>query len=500
MEIFNKISKISELNPDKNAIISVDKNQKIKYKELIINIESRVAKLKYLNFKKNQLVGICIENDAIENIYYILALNKICCTILPIDNNLKNQQIQKILKKLKVNVLLTNTNRFTNYELFIINTNNLLDNKSLEKNINSKYDNKVYNFLITLSSGSTGDPKPIVFTEKNKILRSIAAKNEYKLNKYDVILNASPFHHSLGQRLTFLPLLMGGTLVILERFNVENWISAVKNYKISFTIAVSTHLNLLLEKINSSDKTIKSLRKLVSSSAAISNLSKEKLAQNQNFEFYEMYGASEVATVSSFKIKEYPKKISTVGKICSNVEVKIINNKNIECKEGEIGEITVHSQTQAFYYQNKSKKIYYEGKYFKTGDLGYIDSEKFLTYVGRKKDVIISGGINIYPSDIENEMLKLDFIIECCVIGISDTYFGECVVMAYTSNSINHNKNELRMREHARNNLANFQQPLKYFYYEKLPKLSSGKINKISLKNQLNKIKLNISSKIINLL
>ena len=117
-------------------------------------------------------------------------------------------------------------------------------------------------FLITLSSGSTGEPKPVIVTEKNKFDRAAQAVDLYEISSQDVILNASPFFQSLGQRLTFVPILTGATLGLLERFSVSRWIKSVESFGVTFTIAVSSHLHSATNAFSSCDFSFAGLNRL----------------------------------------------------------------------------------------------------------------------------------------------------------------------------------------------------------------------------------------------
>lgn len=339
-------------------------------------------------------------------------------------------------------------------------------------------------FLITLSSGSTGDPKPIVLSQRVKWLRAKQTCDLYDLSADDIVLCASPFFHSLGQRLVFVPLLSGATLVHLRQFTPKKWLSSVEMYRVSFVIAVSTHLYALRRYLLESSDQLRSLQTIVTSSAPIDSHFKEKLFQTMGCSFYEIYGATEVAIVSNLAPADAREKYTTVGLPCKGVEIRIVNDKGDELKQGEVGEIAVKSPLafEGYYNQSKLTSDLQRDGYFFTGDLGKIDTNGFLSYVSRKKDVIISGGINIYPGDIEKVLAQQSDQIVVAVIGVEDELLGEVVVaICSTEGNIDI---ESELRSLANQQLAAFQRPLKYFFTKQLPLTPSGKVAKQVLRER----------------
>jgi acyl-CoA synthetase (AMP-forming)/AMP-acid ligase II len=340
-------------------------------------------------------------------------------------------------------------------------------------------------FLISLSSGSTGAPKPIVLSQPCKLARARQTQNLYGVDEQDVVLCASPFFHSLGQRLCFVPLTCGATLVGLERFTPDLWVGAVAAQKVSFVIAVSAHLYALKDALMSSDLGLSSLRVIVSSSAPIDADFKQKLFNHLGCEFHEIYGATEVAIVTNLSPQQAATKHHTVGLPCGQVQVRIVNAAGRDCQQGEIGEIIVHTPLLFSHYYKRTDitAASSQAGWFFTGDLGKIDHQNYLTYVDRKKDVIICGGINVYPKDIEAVVLSHPGVEEVAVVGLADKRLGE-VIVAVCVGQVGPS-DEITLRQLCNKQLAAFQRPLKYFFWKSLPLTHSGKVSKIAIREAL---------------
>lgn len=340
-------------------------------------------------------------------------------------------------------------------------------------------------FLITLSSGSTGTPKPIAISQHVKIKRAEQAWTLYDLSAQDVVLCASPFFHSLGQRLVFVPLLLGATLVHMDQFTPQEWVRLVECHRVSFVISVSSHLYALKNDLLERADKLTSLNTVVTSSAPIDGAFKEVLFQKIGCDFHEIYGATEIACATNLPPAFAHDKHQTVGLPCPDVDIRILDDDGNVLGHNQIGEIAVKTPLafEGYYNRPELTQSSYKNGYFCTGDLGTIDTEGFLSYVSRKKDVIISGGINIYPKDIENTLSSHPEISEIAVIGVDDDLLGE-VIVAICQSTAEEKTLERELRKRANRELAAFQRPLKYFFVKDLPKTASGKIAKNTLRQE----------------
>ena len=224
-------------------------------------------------------------------------------------------------------------------------------------------------------------------TQKTKLLRSYFTKKIYNLSSNSVIIASTPLYHSLALRLVLLPIIIGATSVILSGFSTKKWFGEVKKNNVTFSILVSSQLeNLINYKKNIFDK-LRNLKTIVSSSSKLNKLVRNKIEKLKFPNIYEIYGTSEIAGVTNFKINKNNNKIDSVGKKCSYASIKIIDDKNNILKPGSIGEIICKTPLIFSGYldkPNETKSCFY-GKYFKTGDMGYMDKDNYLYFASRKK-------------------------------------------------------------------------------------------------------------------
>ena len=498
MSIFNKIKKSALTQPRKTALIIGDK--KLTYKELVLEVESVSRYFDKLKIKPNDRVGL-VENNTLEFILIFLATSNIGAQIVPLNTNYTHKMIYENFLDLKIKHLFIwhNYLKYPNFKKMALKNIVTLGKKIKSFHFFNEYNNqknKIYNiknipsflnndFVITLTSGSTSKPKPIVLTQKIKINRSLAAKKIYNINNNDIILTASPLDHSLGQRLLLLPLLSGGTSVVLSTFTIFNFYESIKNNKITFTILVSSQISEL-EKSKLEFKRLYLKKGLVSASSKLNNNLKKKLIK-KNVKIFEMYGASEVGTVTNILFNKKNNKYKSVGKACSGAKIKILSEKNKFLPHNNIGEIVCSTplKFKKYFGLKKETKNSFFKKYFKTGDIGYLDKDNYLYYVGRKKNIMKISGINVFPEDIEKILILNKTILDVAVLGIINQSGKEQIVACIII------KNERIKKEtlfdYCYKNLATFQYPSQILILKSFPRTVLGKVNKIVLKKIVEK-------------
>lgn len=329
-------------------------------------------------------------------------------------------------------------------------------------------------YIFTMTSGSTGNPKPIILTQEIKLKRiHEGAIEAYRLQQDEVVLVASPMYHSLGMRLALLPLMLGGTSVILHQFSPKSWLSAVQEHHVTFTISVSDHLRKILPL--SVNYELSSLRQIVSSSSLLSLEDKKMLLARLSCRLHECYGTSEIGIATSFDLLSSPERIGSVGKPLNHVRVAIFNECGKSLPASEVGEICCATETMFHGYEGHTENTIqaFYGDYFRTGDLGYLDVEGFLFLKGRLKEIIKVSGVSVYPEDIERVILMYPNVVACMCVGLDDPLTGEVPAVAFIAMNTAFDLSELIRFCHE--NLDSVQVPKHWRSVTQLPKTSLGK-------------------------
>ena len=273
--------------------------------------------------------------------------------------------------------------------------------------------------------------------------------------------------------------------MIMQKFTPKNWLTQIDRHKVTFSIAVSSQLEMILRELRDTESDISSLRCIVCCCSLLKDDIKSQLIKEMRCDFHECYGASEVGTVSNLSPDTSLKKLHTVGKAVPGVEIRIVDDKRDPVAMGEIGEIACKSKMRfpRYYNNEQATQQSMEGGFFYTGDMGCLDEDGYLIFSGRKKEIIITGGTNVYPMDIEAVLNTHPKVKECAVIGVEDKRFGEAVV-AFIISAEGEALSSRELQLYCLHRLADFQQPLAYVFVDDFPRTELGKVLKQRLANQ----------------
>ncbi len=470
---------------NKNALIF--NRQKITYYELynFVNFYSNFFYKKH-NLTPGKKITILMENS-LDYIILLLIAARLKLTVQTLGTYYSEKLIQNRLKKFNPNIIFSkkhlkfffhHNNKqkliFFEYDKDLILFKNF---KNVIPNFKKKLNDK---FLAVDSSGTTGNSKTVIFSEKCKIQRSLSAKINYKLNCRDIFIATAPFDHSVGHRQIFLPIILGSTNIILKNFHPKIWLKNIKQHKVTFTFLISTQITKLLETVNLNKQNIKSIKNFISVSTKLNKFDKKKLLKH-DFNLHEMYGTCEVGTVTSINLKRETMKNDSVGKALKGNKILIIN-KNKICKSNKIGEIVSYTPYSFKEYYNLKKNnsdLFYK-KYFRTGDLGYLDNEGYLYYMGRKKNLVKINGLNVYPEEIENKIRKYLNLKNFIILGSNSIHGKEQIIMFIEDK---YKKNSLKLQNFFNSKLEKYEVPNKILYVKKLPRTNLGKVNISKLSN-----------------
>lgn len=482
-EIYNLFLKKNNKPGIKNSTAIIFEDKRISYEEIIYltDVLSN-SLLKKKNYLKKEII-VALENSE-KYIILLLAASKLNLSL----QLLNPDEVDKNIERFENNLIIVDKKKFA----LLKNNKNLI---TIEKlfNMNFKHKEKINNFykknyIINFSSGSTGVPKKIIFTQQTKIKRVKQFKQNLISNKKNIIISYAPIHHSLGQRLVFVSLLNSDAIILMRRFNFNEWKKNINKYKATMLFPISSHLRLLINSLSKEKHLFTSVKKILASSSQAPQDIKNIIMKKYKNLFYEAYGAAELAFVSILRPSDNNFYKNSVGKLVDGVSVKILK-KN---KKQKYGEICGYSQCLGKFSaeEKKNKDIFYKEKFFRTGDYGFVDRKKYLYFISRIKDIIIKSGLNISPKIIEDEIIKHKIIKNCIVIGVKDELFGESPIAICQINKKNKNKTDI-VEKKISTNLNKYEIPAKYIYVNSIKFLSNGKVDKLFYKKKYSNLILN---------
>ncbi len=343
-------------------------------------------------------------------------------------------------------------------------------------------DDDLYNIIY--SSGTTGQPKGIVHTHYVRALYCTLFANSYRYTPESIVLHGGSLVFN-GAFVTLLPAwLMGCTYILMKRFDAEEWIRTVSREKVTHVMLVPSQVSAILASPAFSDGSISTLEMMCSVGAPFHREYKEKLLRILPDSMYELYGLTE-GFVTVLDRNDFARKIDSVGVPIPFSEMRIVDAERRNLPVGEVGEIVGRGPLMmpGYYKRDDLTRQALVDGWLYTGDMGFIDEDGFLHLVDRKKDLIISGGVNVFPKDIEEVAVQHPDVREAAVFGIPSEKWGEAPVAAVLLKpSSRLSADELREWINTRV-AARYQQVHEVIIMEDFPRSAAGKTLKREMRD-----------------
>jgi len=341
--------------------------------------------------------------------------------------------------------------------------------------------------LMMYTSGTTGRPKGAMLTHNNTLWNAIQGINMVPMNGDDITLTVAPLFHIGGLNILTTPTLyLGGTVVFKEKFDPADCLSAIKEHKVTSLFLVPAMWLALTQVPDFDCYDLSSLRFGISGGAPCP-LTVIEFFQQRGIIFLEGFGMTETAPdVCILRAKEAARKNGSVGLPMPHLEAKIFDDEDQEVVPGDVGELVLRGPNICRGYWNnyQATQEAFRGGWFHTGDLARQDDEGFFYIVDRKKDMIISGGENIYPVEVEQVLFRHPQILEVAVVGVPDEKWGEKPV-AVVALKPGKTASAEEILNFAADKLARFKLPREVHFVEQLPRNATGKVLKTTLRQQL---------------
>ena len=340
---------------------------------------------------------------------------------------------------------------------------------------------------ILYTSGTTGRSKGAMITHRNLSSNALVLHKYWGFKPDDVLLHVLPLFHVHGLFVAaHCVLLNGGRMIFHNKFDAKAALAALP--RATVFMGVPTLYVRLLAEAAFGESLCKHMRLFVAGSAPLLAETFNEFKQRTGHAILERYGMTETGMITSNPLEDAPesRRGGTVGLPLPGVLVRVSNDDGSLAKTGEIGNIQVKGDNVLPGYwrlPEKNKEEFTNDGYFKTGDVGFIDTDGYVSIVGRSKDLVISGGYNVYPKEIELLIDEMSGVVESAVIGLPHTDFGEAVaavVVAKPGQTLDENA----IIKTLKSKLANFKVPKRIFIVVDLPRNAMGKVQKNELRKK----------------
>jgi acyl-CoA synthetase (AMP-forming)/AMP-acid ligase II len=336
------------------------------------------------------------------------------------------------------------------------------------------------------TSGTTGRPKGCYKTSRRRLETLLFYADLYGFRSEDVHLMVCPFYHSAPNAFAIMALVLGNTLVILRRFDPVETLKAIHQYQVTTTFMVPTQINRILHLPHDLLERWKpsSLRILIVAAAPFPFPLKRKAVEYfGDGKLYEFYGATEQSMNTLLYPHEQLERPGSCGRAIPGNEILLLDKEGNPVPPGEVGELFVKNDYLMDCYYNmpeETAKVFRNG-YCSVGDLARVDEDGYYYIVDRKVDMVISGGVNIYPVEIEECLFRHPKIFDAAVIGVEDPLWGERLV-AYIVLQSGAKMTEQEVQDHVVRHLADYKKPKEVYFVHELPYSGQGKLLKRELK------------------
>jgi len=488
-----------------------DGYRRMTYKELVDSVEYMASALVALGIQKGDRVIVCLPNwNEFLVIYFSLA--RLGAILVPCNPRYRTEELVYILENSKATAAFL-TGEFGHIDIFASHSsaggslNYIFTVRSQQKGHYSfadlielgkrspavppiSIDATEDVFAILYTSGTTGKPKGAMLTHQNVFYSANATIEALQCTDDDVFLVAVPVFHVFGMVPSILSaVLCGARLVFMEQYKAEEALRLIEQEKVTIHHGVPTMFILELNHPNFNQYQLSSLRTGIIAAAPCPEEVVRKIRTQMGCDIVISYGLTETSatlTITSFDDSDSVRS-ETVGKAVSGAEVKVVDDNRREVKPGEVGELACRSfGVMKGYYgmPEKTKEVIDEEGWFYTGDLATIDENGYVRIVGRKKEMIIRGGYNIYPREIEEMFYKHPSVMEVAIIGLPDSVLGEvsCAVIKLRSGCV---EDEESMKAYIKGKVADYKVPDRIVFVEELPVTPSGKIKKVALREMM---------------
>ena len=475
--------------PDKPFLLSEADGRQFTYKEFEAAVMRTAQMLAANGVRNGDVVSLLLPNS-VEYVIAYFACWQLGALAGPINSLLKSQEIAYVISNSEARALLVNSEYLPVIEgirdelpPLIIFDNEAKATRSQTNHTASETQlNADHEAIIIYTSGTTGKPKGCLLTHGNVIANARQISSWLGFTEKDRLLTIMPlFHMNAVSVTTMSALYAGGSTVVSPRFSVSRFWQIISDYQITSFGSVATMLSMLLstypDGVPAGLKTDQ-LRFAMCGSAPVPAEVLRRFEETFNCLVIEGYGLSESTCRSTFNPPDQRRRPGSCGVPIGN-EMRVVDEEDRDVPDGDLGEIVLRGENilKGYYKNDAANATAFRNGWFHTGDIGYRDPEGFYYIVDRKSDMIIRGGENIYPREIDEVLYQHPAVAAAAVVGVPDDLYGEevaAVVVLKPEASVS----EQEVIDYCKARLADFKCPKRVHFVEDIPKGPTGKLLK----------------------
>src|SRR5690625_246018 len=511
MNLTDQLAITAKNLPEKAAYIFQDKETS--YQELEGSVSKFASRMEALGYKKGDHIALVVGNSP----YFVIGLYgalRLGLVVIPINPLYTAYEMTYILKNGDVKAVITMDVLLEKFEAIAealpdvnhyisceFGSNVDFEAHSLQPKLRS-FTNLIQegstNFkgpalkedelaLILYTSGTTGKPKGAMLSHKNLYSNAKDVADYLTINGDDRVIAALPMFHVFCLTVSLnAPLMNGGTILIMPKFSPQEVFRIAKTYQATIFAGVPTMYNYLLQSAQGNKTDFAGIRFCISGGAAMPVSLLKAFEKTFDVIVSEGYGLSESSPVTCFNPLDRPRKPGSIGQSIMNVKNKVVDELGEEVAAGEVGELIVQGPNvmEGYYKMPEETAATLKEGWLYTGDMARMDDEGYFYIVDRKKDMILVGGYNVYPREVEEVLYAHPNVVEVAVVGTPDPNTGETVICYVVTDDAA--LTETMLKTFCEAHLAKYKIPSTIEFLDELPKNTTGKILRKKLREQVN--------------
>tara|TARA_B100000686_G_C16799028_1_gene984518 strand:- start:1712 stop:3289 length:1578 start_codon:yes stop_codon:yes gene_type:complete len=493
--------------PEETCLISIEQNNSLTWRDLYKLSNQLSAWLHEKHIGANDRILVLADNS-LETLVLYYGVQRHGATFCCVNVEINENHLQEIIQRLSPKIIFWDSNLKRQHPK-IVKLNTSLSIGSIEGNHQLQSPNNLFteiqkfdgeqetdevsteldDSVICFTSGTTDQPKGVIHSFGN--YNFIGAQTAYLwgLKPTDRVLEYRSFAWSSSHQIVLQPLLFGGGCVVFSpKFSITQLFEWIRKHQITKSIGIPAVINMLLDRaITMKVKHLKTLEFMSSSTAPLLEEQHKKFEKHYGIKLIQHYGMSEGGTVAGNH--HLDRKIGTVGKPGISQNLKIVNESGNTLNAGEEGEIEIGGPQNATAYLLPNGKLQpVRGRRLKTGDLGIVNKEGYLRITGRAKDIIIRGGVNISPLEIDEIVMKHPDVADVCTIGVPDPTYGEAIV-CYVVSKKRQSLIRTELLQFCAANIPEFKRPTDIIIVQNIEKNQRGKVDRNAMRTKWKSLK-----------
>lgn len=509
MNVIETISRTFRRFPAKPAIVL--ENCSYTYADMDQRVRSCASMLAGMGVERGDPVAIQLPKS-VEFVFLHLAVLSLGAVALPLNPDYKPEEVEYFLSDSGSSFFFTDGDRFRKtrqvldsmprLRVVLTGEDEISGARSLHRELNKARADFIPGYatkgsdtaVICYTSGTTGRPKGAMITHRNLTANMVALKEAWQITDRDILLHALPLFHVHGLFVALHSALYAGCTTIMHRtFNPAYIWETIESAKCTLFMGVPTMYQRLMNHWDSmkTKPNLSTMRVFISGSAPLLEHQFRRFEQTTGFRILERYGMTETGMITSNPLDAAGRIATSVGYALPGVEIRVVRSDGQDTGPAEVGEVYVRGDNvfKGYWEMPEKTSETFDGAWLKSGDLGYLDpgDPGRLFLVGRAKELIITGGYNVYPKEIENLLDTHTSVKESAVIGLPDEDFGERVTAVVALKEGAEKTTSESLIQYCKEHLVAYKCPKQIFLTDRLPRNAMGKLQKTALVERLGK-------------